>query len=199
MKALILALTTAGLMTACASSPTVKKETTMTQAERPVLTAPEVLTKALDFIRTAESPEDFRIARAEDIMKIRFIADEEAKDPQGNFYTGNDFKGTDWNWEISFVTDRVIYMHLKIKNEDSKNPATPVCQLDLDRFHPMLEQAGFVYMGKGHRGRPFNGYEKDYPNGYHGSVKVFYRGESAEKIHHDCINEITFYISKTGV
>ena len=132
-------------------------------------------------------------------MKIRFQEPEDESSFWGAFYTRNDFEGSDWSWWIKFLTKRSTYMHLKLENGDSKNPATPVCQLDLDRFHPMLEQAGFVYMGKGHYGRPFNGYEKDYPNGYHGSVKVFYRGESAEKIHHDCINEITFYISKTGV
>lgn len=197
MKALILALAAAGL-TACAHLPTVKKEQTMTQTERPVLTPPEVLTKALDFIRAAQSPEDFKIDKAEEVMKIKFTADEETNDPKGNFYTFNDFVGTDWNWGISFVTDGVIYMHLKIRNGDSGSPATAVCQLDLDQFHPMLEQAGFTYTGKGHRGRPFNGYVKDHHNGYHSSIKVFYQGESPEKVTHDCINEITFYISQSG-
>ena len=44
-------------------------------AGRPDLTAPEVLTKVLDFLRYAKSPEDFRIETAEkgDEDKIRPI------------------------------------------------------------------------------------------------------------------------------
>ena len=77
-------------------------------------------------------------------------------------------------------------------------PATPICQMDLDQFHPLLVQAGFTYTGKGRLGKPFNGYEKKYPNGYKSHLKVFYQGESAEKVLHKCINEITFNIFKPG-
>ena len=196
MKALILALATAGLMTACASSPTVKKETTMTQAERPVLTPPEVLMKALDFIRAAESPEDFKIAKAEEVMKIKFL---EPKDSSDGFYTGNDFGNSGWTWSVHFQKtpygNRIMKLYFLTAQDI---PATPVCQLDLDQFHPMLEQAGFTYTGRGNWGSPFSGYVKDYPNGYHADVRVTYVGESAEKVTHDCINGITFHVYKIG-
>ena len=199
MKALILALTTAGLMTACTSSPTLKKETTMTQAERPVLTPPEVLMKALDFIRTAESPEDFKIAKAEKITKIKFLERKDKTQGRYDFYNSNDFGDSGWSWFLGFLYENGGTMHLSFNNGVRNAPATPVCQLDLDQFHPMLEQAGFTYNGRGNWGSPFSGYVKDYPNGYHADVRVTYVGESAEKVTHDCIDGITFDIYKVGV
>ena len=89
-------------------------------------------------------------------------------------------------------------MDLFFGNGGSRIPATPICQMDLDRFHPLLVQAGFTYTGKGRLGKPFNGYEKKYPNGYEADLQVFYQGESEEKVLHKCINEITFDIFKPG-
>ena len=199
MKALILALATAGLMTACASSPTLKKETTMTQAERPVLTPPEVLMKALDFIRAAESPEDFKIAKAEEVMKIKFLEHADKTGGGSDFYTSNNFGDSGWSWSFNFINENGGTMLLSLSRGGRDIPATPICQLDLDQFHPMLEQAGFTYNGRGNWGRPFSGYVKDYPNGYHADVRVTYVGESAEKVTHDCIDGITFRVYKIGV
>ena len=90
-------------------------------------------------------------------------------------------------------------MRLHFGDVGGNSPATPICQMDLDHFHPLLEQAGFIYTGKGHMGRPFNGYVKMYPDGYKSHLNVFYQGESKEKVLHDCINEITFLIFKKGL
>ena len=162
-------------------------------AGRPNLTAPEVLTKVLDFLRHAQSPEDFRIETAGKVMNLRLL---ERTDGYSDFYIGNKFGDSDWIWSINFTKDQSGKMRLNFGDVGGYSPATPICQMDLDRFHPLLVKAGFIYTGKGHWGRPFNGYEKKYPNGYEADLQVFYRGESAEKVLHDCINEIVFEVFK---
>lgn len=201
MKALILALAVVGL-TACAHSPTVKKEQTMTQAEqqipgRPVLTPPEVLTKALDFIRTAQSPEDFNITKAEEVMKLKFLERTDRSNRGSDFHAGNKFGDSGWRWTLGFkkheISNRVA-MDLHF-SEDFDAPATPVCQMDLNQFRSLLEQAGFTYVEREERPWPPSKlYEKGYPNGYRSFVDVVYRGESREKNTHDCIRGITFYM-----
>ena len=168
-------------------------------AGRPDLTAPEVLTKALDFLRYAQSPEDFQIETAEKVMKIKFAPYSKEEKSAWNFYAGNNFGNTGWSWWINFNSkEKSGKVHLFFGRGEGNPHATSICQIDLDQFHPLLEQAGFTYTGKGHWGRPFNGYEKKYRNGYEADLQVFYRGESAEKVLHDCINEITFNIFKPG-
>ncbi|WP_295863061.1 hypothetical protein [Neisseria subflava] len=198
------ALTIGLLLSACSTeNPIPAKEGNMmnqdTQqiAGRPDLTAPEVLTKVLDFLRYAKSPEDFRIETAEKVMKIKFAPYSKEEKSAWDFYAGNNFGNTGWSWWINFNSkEKSGKVHLFFGRGGGYPPATSICQMDLDRFHPLLEQAGFTYTGKGHWGRPFNGYEKKYPNGYEADLQVFYRGESAEKVLHDCINEITFDIFK---
>ncbi len=162
-------------------------------AGRPNLTALEVLTKVLDFLRYAQSPEDFEIETAGKVMNLKLL---ERTDGYSDFYIGNKFGDSDWIWSINFTKDQSGKMRLHFGNGGGNLPATPICQMDLDQFHPLLEQAGFTYTGKGRLGKPFNGYEKKYPNGYEADLQVFYQGESAEKVLHDCINEITFDIFK---
>ena len=162
-------------------------------AGRPNLTAPEVLTKVLDFLRYAQSPEDFEIETAGKVMNLKLL---ERTDGYSDFYIGNKFGDSDWIWSINFTKDQSGKMRLHFGDGGGDSPATSICQMDLDQFHPLLVQAGFIYTGKGRLGKPFNGYEKKYPNGYEADLQVFYRGESAEKVLHDCINEITFDIFK---
>ena len=168
-------------------------------AGRPDLTTPEVLTKVLDFLRYAQSPEDFEIETAGKVMKIKFAPYSKEEKSPWDFSAGNDFGNTGWGWSINFNSkEKSGKMRLYFGSGGGNPPATPICQMDLDQFHPLLEQAGFTYTGKGRLGKPFNGYEKKYPNGYKSHLKVFYQGESEEKVLHDCINEITFNIFKPG-
>ena len=157
-----------GLLSACSSvntMPTKESKTInqniQTTPGRPNLTAPEVLSKVLDFLRHAQSPEDFRIETAEKVMKIKFI---ENKDKQNDiisdFYLSNNFGNTDWSWAFNFKKTQSGKMNLFFGNNGGYPPATPICQMDLDQFHPLLVQAGFTYTGKGRLGKPFNGYEK---------------------------------------
>ena len=199
------ALTIGLLLSACSTeNPIPAKEGNMmnqdTQqiAGRSDLTAPEVLTKVLDFLRYAKSPEDFRIETAEKVMKIKFAPYSKEEKSAWDFYAGNNFGNTGWSWWINFDLDESGTMRLYFGDGGGYPPATPICQMDLDQFHPLLVQAGFTYTGKGRLGKPFNGYEKKYPNGYKSHLKVFYQGESAEKVLHKCINEITFDIFKPG-
>ena len=71
-------------------------------AGRPDLTAPEVLTKVLDFLRYAKSPEDFRIETAEKVMKIKFAPYSKEEKSAWDFYAGNNFGNTGWSWWINF-------------------------------------------------------------------------------------------------
>ena len=204
MKYGIAIILTVGLLSACSSVKTTPEKESKTINQniqptpgRPDLTAPEVLTKVLDFLRYAKSPEDFRIETAGKVMKIKFAPYSKEEKSAWDFYAGNDFGNTGWGWWINFNSkEKSGKMHLYFGNGGGYPPATPICQMDLDHFHPLLEQAGFMYTGKGHWGRPFNGYEKKYPNGYEADLQVFYRGESAEKVLHDCINEIVFEVFK---
>ena len=195
-------LTIGLLLSACSTeNPIPAKEGNMmnqdTQqiAGRPDLTAPEVLTKVLDFLRYAQSPEDFEIETAGKVMNLKLL---ERTDGYSDFYIGNKFGDSNWIWSINFTKDQSGKMRLHFGDVGEDLPATPICQMDLDRFHPLLVQAGFTYTGKGRLGKPFNGYEKKYPNGYEADLQVFYQGESAEKVLHKCINEITFDIFKPG-
>ena len=199
------ALTVGLLLSACSTVKHMpaKEENIMNQdtqqiAGRPDLTAPEVLTKVLDFLRYAKSPEDFKIETAEKVMKLTLL---ERKDGYSDFYTGNEFRDSDWGWSINFKKTRYGggRMDLHFRNEGGYLPATPICQMDLDQFHPLIEKAGFTYTGKGHQGRPFNRYIRTYPNGYESHLQVFYQGESKEKVLHDCIKEISFLIFKPGI
>ena len=167
-------------------------------AGRPNLTAPEVLTKVLDFLRYAQSPEDFEIETAGKVMNLKLL---ERTDGYSDFYISNKFGNSGWSWSINFKKTQYGNgkMDLFFGNGGSRIPATPICQMDLDRFHPLLVQAGFTYTGKGRLGKPFNGYEKKYPNGYEADLQVFYQGESKEKVQHDCINSISFLIFKPGI
>ena len=196
------ALTVGLLLSACSTAnPIPKKEgnimnqDTQQIAGKPDLTAPEVLTKVLDFLRYAQSPEDFEIETAGKVMNLKLL---ERTDGYSDFYIGNKFGDSDWIWSINFTKDQSGKMRLHFGDGGGNLPATPICQMDLDQFHPLLEQAGFTYTGKGRLGKPFNGYEKKYPNGYEADLQVFYQGESAEKVLHKCINEITFDIFKPG-
>ena len=72
------ALTIGLLLSACstvkhmpAKEGNIMNQDTQQIAGKPDLTAPEVLTKVLDFLRYAQSPEDFRIETAEKVMKIK--------------------------------------------------------------------------------------------------------------------------------
>ena len=200
------ALTIGLLLSACstenpipAKEGNIMNQDTQQIAGRPDLTAPEVLTKVLDFLRYAKSPEDFRIETAEKVMKMNFAPYSKEEKSAWDFYAGNDFGNTGWGWWINFNSkEKSGKMHLYFGNGGGYPPATPICQMDLDQFHPLLEQAGFTYTGKGRLSKPFNGYEKKYPNGYEADLQVFYQGESAEKVLHKCINEITFDIFKPG-
>ena len=195
-----------GLLSACSSvntmstkeSKTINQKNMQTTPGKPDLTAPEVLTKVLDFLRYAKSPEDFRIETAEKVMKMNFVPYSKEEKSAWDFYAGNDFGNTGWSWWINFDLDKSGTMRLYFGDGGGNPPATPICQIDLDQFHPLLVQAGFTYTGKGRLGKPFNGYEKKYPNGYEADLQVFYQGESKEKVLHDCINEITFDIFKPG-
>lgn len=195
-----------GLLSACSSVKTTHQKESKTINQniqptlgRPNLTAPEVLTKALDFLRYAQSPEDFQIETAEKVMKIKFAPYSKEEKSAWDFYAGNNFGNTGWSWWINFNSkEKSGKVHLFFGRGEGNPPATSICQIDLDQFHPLLEQVGFTYTGKGHWGRPFNGYEKKYPNGYEADLQVFYQGESKEKVLHDCINEITFDIFKPG-
>ena len=188
------ALTIGLLLSACSTAnPIPAKEGNIMNQDtqqitgRPDLTAPEVLTKVLDFLRYAQSPEDFEIETAGKVMNLKLL---ERTDGYSDFYIGNKFGDSDWIWSINFTKDQSGKMRLHFGDVGEDLPATPICQMDLDRFHQLLVQAGFTYTGKGHWGRPFNGYEAD--------LQVFYQGESAEKVLHKCINEITFDIFKPG-
>ena len=204
MKYGIAIILTVGLLSACSSVKTTPEKESKTINQniqptpgRPNLTAPEVLTKVLDFLRYAQSPEDFRIETVEKVMKMKFAPYSKEEKSAWDFYAGNDFGNTGWGWWINFNSkEKSGKVHLYFGNGGEYPPATPICQMDLDHFHPMLDQAGFIYTGKGRLGKPFNGYEKKYPNGYEADLQVFYQGESAEKVLHDCINEITFDIFK---
>ena len=203
MKYTIATVLTVGLLLSACSTvkPMPAKEgNTMNQnkqqiAGRPNLTAPEVLTKVLDFLRYAQSPEDFELETAGKVMNLKLL---ERTDGYSDFYIGNKFGDSDWIWSINFTKDQSGKMRLHFGDVGGNSPATPICQMDLDQFHPLLVQAGFTYTGKGRLGKPFNGYEKKYPNGYEADLQVFYEGESAEKVRHKCINEITFDIFKPG-
>ena len=192
-----------GLLSACSSvntmstkeSKTINQKNMQTTPGKPDLTAPEVLTKVLDFLRYAQSPEDFEIETAGKVMNLKLL---ERTDGYSDFYIGNKFGDSNWIWSINFTKDQSGKMRLHFGDGGGDSPATPICQMDLDQFHPLLEQAGFTYTGKGHWGRPFNGYEKKYRNGYEADLQVFYQGESEEKVLHKCINEITFDIFKPG-
>ena len=196
-----------GLLSACSSVKTTHQKESKTINQniqptlgRPNLTAPEVLTKALDFLRYAQSPEDFQIETAEKVMKIKFAPYSKEEKSAWNFYAGNNFGNTGWSWWINFNSkEKSGKVHLFFGRGEGNPPATPICQMDLDHFHPLLEQAGFIYTGKGHMGRPFNGYVKTYPDGYKSHLNVFYQGESKEKVLHKCINEITFLVFKKGL
>ena len=199
------ALTIGLLLSACstanpipAKEGNIMNQDTQQIAGKPDLTAPEVLTKVLDFLRHAQSPEDFRIETVEKVMKIKFMPSKKEDDSTSGFSSGNQFGGSIWGWALNFNKNQSGKMHLFFGSGGGNPPATPICQIDLDQFHPLLEQAGFTYTGKGHWGRPFNGYEKKYRNGYEADLQVFYQGESAEKVLHKCINEITFDIFKPG-
>lgn len=204
MKYGIAIILTVGLLSACSSVKTTPEKESKTINQniqptpgRPNLTAPEVLTKVLDFLRYAQSPEDFRIETVEKVMKMKFAPYSKEEKSAWDFYAGNDFGNTGWGWWINFNSkEKSGKVHLYFGNGGEYPPATPICQMDLDQFHPLLEQAGFTYTGKGRLGNPFNGYEKKYPNGYEADLQVFYQGESAEKVRHKCINEITFDIFK---
>ena len=190
-----------GLLSACSSVNTMptKESKTINQNIQPNLAATEVLTKVLDFLRYAQSPEDFEIETAGKVMKIKFAPYSKEEKSPWDFSAGNDFGNTGWGWWINFNSkEKSGKMRLYFGSGGGNPPATPICQMDLDQFHPLLEQAGFTYTGKGRLGKPFNGYEKKYPNGYEADLQVFYQGESAEKVLHKCINEITFDIFKPG-
>ena len=206
MKYGIAIILTVGLLSACSSVKTTPEKESKTINQniqptpgRPNLTAPEVLTKVLDFLRYAKSPEDFRIETAEKVMKIKFAPYSKEEKSAWDFYAGNNFGNTGWSWWINFDLDKSGTMRLYFGDGGGNPPATPICQMDLDHFHPLLEQAGFIYTGKGHMGRPFNGYVKTYPDGYKSHLNVFYQGESKEKVLHKCINEITFLVFKKGL
>ena len=206
MKYGIAIILTVGLFSACSSVKTTPEkesktinQNTQTTPGRPNLTTPEVLTKVLDFLRYAQSPEDFEIETAGKVMKIKFAPYSKEEKSAWDFYAGNNFGNTGWSWWINFDLDKSGTMRLYFGDGGGNLPATPICQMDLDHFHPLLEQAGFIYTGKGHMGRPFNGYVKTYPDGYKSHLNVFYQGESKEKVLHDCINEITFLVFKKGL
>ena len=98
-----------GLLSACSSvntMPTRESETInqniQTTPGRPNLTAPEVLSKVLDFLRHAQSPEDFRIETAEKVMKIKFAPYSKEEKSAWDFYAGNNFGNTGWSWWINF-------------------------------------------------------------------------------------------------
>ena len=98
-----------GLLSACSSvnTMTTKESKTINQniqttPERPNLTAPEVLTKVLDFLRYAQSPEDFRIETAEKVMKMKLAPYSKEEKSAWDFYAANNFGNTGWGWWINF-------------------------------------------------------------------------------------------------
>ena len=189
MKYGIAIILTVGLLSACSSVKTTHQKESKTINQniqptpgRPDLTAPEVLTKVLDFLRHAQSPEDFRIETAGKVMNLRLL---ERTDGYSDFYIGNKFGDSDWIWSINFTKDQSGKMRLHFGDGGGYPPATPICQMDLDRFHPLLVQAGFTYTGKGRLGKPFNGYEKNIRTATKQISKSFTRGKVKKRY---CIN-----------
>ena len=119
MKYGIAIILTVGLLSACSSVKTTPEKESKTINQniqptpgRPNLTAPEVLTKVLDFLRYAQSPEDFRIETVEKVMKMKFAPYSKEEKSAWDFYAGNDFGNTGWGWWINFDLDKSGTMRL---------------------------------------------------------------------------------------
>ena len=149
MKYGIAIILTVGLLSACSSVKTTHQKESKTINQniqptpgRPDLTAPEVLTKVLDFLRHAQSPEDFRIETAGKVMNLRLL---ERTDGYSDFYIGNKFGDSDWIWSINFTKDQSGKMRLHFGDGGGGFP----CYTDLpDGFGsvPSASGAGGVYL-----------------------------------------------------
>lgn len=152
MKYGIAIILTVGLLSACSSVKTTPEKESKTINQniqptpgRPNLTAPEVLTKVLDFLRYAQSPEDFRIETVEKVMKMKFAPYSKEEKSAWDFYAGNDFGNTGWGWWINFDLDKSGTMRLYFGDGGGGSS----CHTDLpDGFGsvPSSVGAGGVYL-----------------------------------------------------
>ena len=188
------------LLAACSNIQTTAKETEAmshtTQQKSPEYTASEVLEKMLEFIRSANTPEDFKAKHVEKIFGIR-MENQDKKYPGDFFFGTSPVKGAaDWGWNInSFDTpdknmqgEKIIKNHVNFGFFDfnESRDFSSICQTDLEQFHQSLVNLGMRY-----------GYETEWGGvpyrtymGKNIFIRIFYRYEKSKNSNHKCISGI---------
>ena len=105
------------------------------------------MNQGFGFLRYAQSPEDFEIETAGKVMKIKLPHTVKKKNRHGIFMQAIilEIPGAGGLISIWIKVGQCVYISVM----EGDPPATPICQMDLDQFHPLLVQAGFTYTGEG--------------------------------------------------
>lgn len=190
------------LLAACSNIQTTAKETetmshtTQQNQKFPEYTASEVLDKMLKFIRSANTPEDFKAKHVEKIFGIR-MENQDKEYPDEFSFGSVPVKGVaDWGWNIHTLDtpdknmrgEKIIKNHVRFGFFDfnESRDFSPICQTDLEQFHQALVNIG---MHHGYEtewgGVPYRTYMKN--NIF---IRIFYRSENNKNPDHKCISGI---------